>query len=329
MASVYFDPELSDDERRERLYAGDIIILSPTSGTAALVALAREMLEEGFASYDPREVHQHMAPEQVAAVLAKLKPAFIHHPECKKLIPTIMSEHGVDLDKLYFDVPRLRSAYPSGFLSSGIAYAFHPHRDTWYSAPMCQINWWIPVYPVDANNSMGFYPRYFGESVKNNSEIYNYYEWNSTNRASAAQHVKRDTREQPKPQQDLDPLTIRYLPPPGAVIVFSGAQLHETVPNTTDLARYSIDFRTVHLDDVIAGRGAPNLDSRCTGTTMRDYLRASDLQHLPENVVAAYDDDSASGDRVLYFGDRLVDEAAKPDRGASAAVHSAGSVLAR
>jgi hypothetical protein len=265
-----------------------------------------------------------MTPEQVSAVLAKLKPIFIHHPECKKLIPEIMSEHGVDLDKLYFDVPRLRSAYPSHFLSSGIAYAFHPHRDTWYSAPMCQINWWIPVYPLDTRNSMGFYPRHFDEHVKNNSEIYNYYEWNTKNRASAAEHVKRDTREQPKPQQQLDPLTVRYLPPPGGVVVFSGAQLHETVPNTTDLARYSIDFRTVHLDDVIARRGAPNLDSRCSGTTMRDYLRASDLQHLPEDAIALYDDDSASGNRLLYFGDRLAAATA-----AEAASHGSGEASAR
>jgi hypothetical protein len=77
------------------------------------------------------------------------------------------------------------------------------------------------------------------------------------------------------------------------------------VPNTTDLARYSIDFRTVHLDDVVARRGAPNLDSRCTGTTMRDYLRASDLQKLPDDVVALYDDGTATADQVLYFGDRL------------------------
>jgi hypothetical protein len=175
---------------------------------------------------------------------------------------------------------------------------------------------------------MGFYPRYFGESVKNNSDIYNYYGWNSKNRASAVQHVKKDTREQPKPQQELDPLTIRYLPPPGGVILFSGAQLHETVPNTTDLARYSIDFRTVHLDDVIARRGAPNLDSRCTGTTMRDYLRASDLQHLPEDVIALYDDDTASGDQVLYFGDRLVDDTAKAGSGAAAAMRDAGGASA-
>jgi hypothetical protein len=245
MSAVFFDPKVDDQERREKLYAGDIFILSPTPATEALVALAKGMLEGTFAPHDPRTLHKHMTPEQVAGVLSALKPAFIHHPECKRLIPMIMQEHGVDLDKLYFDVPRLRSAYPSHFLSSGIAYAFHPHRDTWYSAPMCQLNWWIPIYPLDPNNAMRFYPGYFSEPVKNNSEIYNYYEWNTKNRASAAQHVKADTREQPKPQQVLDQPSVSYLPAPGSVILFSGAQLHETVPNTTDFARYSIDFSKI------------------------------------------------------------------------------------
>ena len=30
-----------------------------------------------------------------------------------------MREHGIDLDKLYFDVPRLRSAYPKDFSHLG------------------------------------------------------------------------------------------------------------------------------------------------------------------------------------------------------------------
>jgi hypothetical protein len=305
MAAVYFDSDLDDAARRRALYNGDIFIFSKSAATEAMITLARTMLEEAFAPHDPRQIHKHMTPEAVAAILGELKPKFIHHPECKELIPAIMKENGVDLDKLYFDVPRLRSAYPSDFLSSGIAYAFHPHRDTWYSAPMCQLNWWLPVYPIAPENAMGFYPRYFSEPVENNSEIYNYYEWNSKNRASAAQHVKQDTREQPKPQQDLQPVTVRYLPPPGGIIVFSGAQLHETVPNTAGLARYSIDFRTVHADDVGGRLGAPNVDSRSTGTTMRDYLRASDLAHLPEELIALYDDDSAGRSDVLYFGDRL------------------------
>ena len=48
-------------------------------------------------------------------------------------------------------------------------------------------------------------------------------------------------------------------------------------------------------------RGATNVDSRCTGTTMRDYLRASDLEHLPDEVVRLYDDGTSSDDKVLSF----------------------------
>lgn len=305
MPAVHFDSKLDESLRRARLYSGDIFILRPTPSTEALAQLAKEMLEQAFAPLDPRLLHKHKSAEEVAAVLAKLKPAFIHHPECKRLIPGVMREQGEKLDKIYYDVPRLRSAYPSHFLSSGIAYAFHPHRDTWYSAPMCQLNWWLPIYPIEADNAMGFFPGYFDRPVRNNSEIYNYYEWNTKNRASAAQHVKSDTREQPKPQEALEGESLRYLPPPGGVILFSGAQLHETVPNRTDVARYSIDFRTVHLDDLAARRGAVNVDSRCTGTTIRDYLSAGDGTLLPEEIVGLYDDGTATEDKLLRFGDRL------------------------
>ncbi len=305
MTAVHFDASTTDDTRRQRLYAGDIFINSASDGSRAMAELARKMLENAFAPHDPRTIHRQLTPERVAEILGTLKPQFVHHPECKRLIRQLLTESNVDVDKTYFDVPRLRSAYPSHFLSSGIAYAFHAHRDTWYSAPFCQINWWFPIYPIEAGNAMAFYPDYFDRPVKNNSEIYNYYEWNSNSRATAAKHVKSDTREQPKPQEKIAPPTVCYLPPSSGVILFSGAQLHETVPNTTDMARYSIDFRTVHFDDVVEHRGAANLDSRCTGTTMRDYLRASDLKHIPEDVISTYDDGTAADDRILYFGNRL------------------------
>ena len=311
MAEVYFDSEMDDAARRRSLHNGNFFIFSKTPATEALIALAKGMLEDVFAPHDPRLVHRHMTPEAVAVLLSDVKPNFIHHPECKKIIPEIMKERGADLETLYFDVPRLRSAYPSNFLSPGLAYAFHPHRDTWYSAPMCQVNWWIPAYPIEPDNAIGFYPGYFDQPVKNNSETYNYYEWNGKNRASA-QHVKKDMREQPKPQQELYPVTVRYIPPPGGLIAFSGAQLHETVPKPAEFARYSIDFRTVHVDDVRERRGAVNIDSRSTGTTMRDYLRGSDLSHLSEELIAMYDDESARGNEVLYFGDRLTAGDRKP-----------------
>jgi hypothetical protein len=136
---------------------------------------------------------------------------------------------------------------------------------------------------------MAVYPTYFHGAIRNNSEIYNYAEWNRKSRVEAATHVKSDTREQPKPQEEVDAESIKIICPPAGLILFSGAQLHETVPNTSGIARYSIDFRTVHYGDAVAHLGAANVDSRCTGTTMQDYLRCSDLCHLPDVLVASYE----------------------------------------
>src|SRR5271163_4876427 len=214
MSNIYFDDPRSDRERRSALYNGDIFVYSPSDASATLCALAQRMINEAFAPHDPRTIDRQISMEECARILSTLKPAFIHHPECKRLLPEIICSVGGDPNDIYFDVPRLRSAYPTTYLTSGIAYAFHPHRDTWYSAPMCQINWWLPVLDITPQNCLGFYPLYFNKPLRNNSEIYNYAEWNRTARTDAAKHVKSDTREQPKPQQDIEIDPIRVLCPP-------------------------------------------------------------------------------------------------------------------
>lgn len=301
MTNVYYDADMSDEERRERLYRGDLFVYSPTPSTAALAQHARTMVEEAFAPQDPRTIHRTLPVERCVEVLARVKPAFIHHPRCKELIPSALRELGCDLERTYFDVPRLRSAMPQDYLTSGIAYAFHPHRDTWYSAPQFQLNWWLPVYDLSPENCLAFHPHYFDAPVKNGSAGYNYYRWNAENRATAAKHVKADTRVQPKAEEpmELDP-QIRLIPKPGSVILFCGAQMHSTVPNTAGVCRYSIDFRTVNLDDAANRHGAPNVDSACTGTTMRDYLRATDLSHIPEDIIRMYDDGTEQDGLLVY-----------------------------
>lgn len=73
--------------------------------------------------------------------------------------------------------------------------------------------------------------------------------------------------------------------PPGGIVIFSGAHLHTTVPNTSGRTRFSIDFRVVNRTDVRDGIGAPNVDSACTGTTLGDFLRATDLTPLPADLI--------------------------------------------
>jgi hypothetical protein len=289
--NIYSDYSIEDQKRREQLYAGSLFLYSPSPAAKAFCEFARELIAEAFSPHNPLTVHKVLPVERCVEILAELKPRFIHHPRSKELIQALLAERGFDLTNTYFDVPRLRTAYPSDYLASGIAYAFHPHRDTWYSAPQCQINWWMPVYQLNSENCMAFHPRYWDQPIKNGSSHYNYEQWNRESRHNAAQHIKADTREQPKPEEplELEP-QVRLVCDVGGVFLFSAAHLHSTVPNTSAEARYSIDFRTVHLDDVRARSGAPNIDSACTGTTMRDYLRGSDLSHIPEDAIALYDE---------------------------------------
>lgn len=296
MHTIYVDSPVPDDTRRERLYDGDLFVYSPRPATSALCEFGRQMAEEAFAPHDPETAQEEMEVEDYAALLADLKPRFIHDPESKRLIQEMLTDLGCDPEEVYFDVPRMRSSTAHGYLTSGIAYAFHPHRDTWYSAPQCQFNWWLPIYPITADNGLAFHPRYWYTPIKNSSRSYNYAVWNATSRKEAAKHVKSDTRVQPKPEEDieLDP-QIRPICEPGGLIIFSAAQMHSSVPNTSDKTRFSIDFRTVHIGDAADGRGAPNIDSECTGTTMGDYLRVSDFEHVPDELIEAYDTPAPAG----------------------------------
>jgi hypothetical protein len=301
MMTVHLDSSQSDSDRRAALYRGDLFLYSPRKASIALCEFAREMIQSAFGHRDPRTAQYEMPVEQYVSIVAPLKPAFIHHPESKRLIQEILREVGADLDTTYLDVPRLRMVTSDGYLTSGVGYAHHPHRDTWYSAPPSQINWWLPIYPIAGESSMAFHPHYWDRAVRNSSRAFNYYQWNATGRADAASHIKTDTREQPKPEEavELEPAT-RFVTGPGGMTLFSAAHLHSTVPNTTGVTRYSIDFRTVDIEDARMKRGAHNIDAECTGTSLRDFRRGSDLERVPEEVAAAYDPVQTDGGMRVY-----------------------------
>lgn len=300
--TVYFDPQASDQNRREQLYDGRLFVFSPRAATVALCDFARKMIEEAFAGKDPLSAQYSMPVEEFVSICAPLKPAFIHHPATLKLIGDVVEQLGCDLSDTYIDVPRLRMVTHGGYLTSGVGYAHHPHRDTWYSAPMCQLNWWLPIYPFNAESSMAFHPRYWSEGIKNGSRAFNYYQWNADGRKNAAKHIKSDTRVQPHAEEplQLEP-QVRLVCPAGGIVLFSAAQLHSTVPNTSGSTRYSLDFRTVNIQDLRSGKGAPNIDSAPTGTSLRDFRCARDFSPIPEDLVQSYDSELCASGEALVF----------------------------
>lgn len=282
--SVFVDLEVPPDELRQTLFDGNLVILTKLNAVSEFVQHAREQLTELFKPHDPEFAHEHFDPPAMAKMLGAWKPAFIHSDRSKKLVCEIVQEAGFAAGYTHYDVPKPRTSFPVGHLTSGVAFAFPWHRDTWYSSPAQQINWWLPVYTARPDNSMSFDLQNFGRAVPNTSGEFDSYE-NNARRLTTASQVTREIQARPgaidhKPLHDLV-----VLPGPGAVLLFSGQQLHTSIPNTSGRARYSIDFRTVDVRDLTAGRGAPLVDADCTGTSIRDFRSIADGSDFDEGLV--------------------------------------------
>jgi hypothetical protein len=299
--AVQVDQRVPSKAQRAQVYAGAIAITSPTPTSVAFATFAREMTEEAFGGLDPELAQFELSVDEYATILNALKPRFIHHPESKRLLRILLVERGCDPASTYFDVPRLRTSTSDGYLTTGIAYAWHPHRDTWYSAPLAQLNHWMPVYEVSADNAMAFHPEYFDRAVANDSDGYNYYEWNAKHRSAATANVGKETRPLPGPTKpvDLSSSTV-FVTPVGGVLQFSGHHLHSSVPNTSGRTRFSIDFRTVDVNDIRSGDGARNVDSFCTGSSIRDFMCVADLSPMPDDVVALFNDGTEAAGDLVY-----------------------------
>ncbi len=282
--NILVDPAVSGDDLRQQLYAGNLVILTRLQALSDFVDYTREELTELFKPHDPEHVHEQIEPPEMAKILGVWKPRFIHAERSRKLVRAIIHEAGFSAEDTHYDLPKPRTSFPVGHLTTGVAFAFPWHRDVWYSAPAQQINWWLPIFAVRDDNAMSFDSASFDRVVANSSGTFDYYQ-NNASRLTTATQVARERQARPgalnhKPDQELV-----ILPAPGQVLLFSGAQLHASIPNTSGRARFSVDFRTVNVPDLIAGRGAPLVDVQCTGTAIRDFINVADENSFDEQTV--------------------------------------------
>ncbi len=302
MANFLVDPQVSGDDLRQSLYEGNLVILTRLRTLADFVEYTRAELTELFKPYEPEHVHEHIEPSAMAKILGVWKPHFIHAERSRKMVRAIIEEAGFPVEHTHYDLPKPRTSFPKGHLNTGVAFAFPWHRDAWYSAPAQQINWWLPVFPVRGDNAMSFDLPSFDKAVPNTSGEFDYYR-NNAQRATTAQAVTKDKEQQARPGAVNwnPPHGLIPLPAPGEVLLFSGAQLHTSIPNTSGLARYSVDFRTVDARDLAAGRGAPFVDVASTGTAIRDFINVRDESTFDEGFVrSVYGEPPA--DAILVFG---------------------------
>lgn len=284
-------------------------MLTRLRALSEFVEYMRGELRALFAPHDPEHAHEYIEPDEMARVLGAWKPRWIHADRSRDLVRAIIAEAGFDAEYTHYDVPKPRTSFPAGHLTTGIAFAFPWHRDVWYSAPAQQVNWWLPIFPVRETNAMSFDLENFGRAVPNTSGDFDYYQ-NNAHRLDTAKSVGTERQSRPGAVDHTPNVDVIPLPAPGQVLLFSGAQLHKSIPNSSGLARYSVDFRTVDTRDLRSGQGAPLADVYCTGTAIRDFVSVKDESGFEEEFVRSLYG-APPKDAMLVFG-ALVSSPANP-----------------
>jgi hypothetical protein len=259
-----------------RLYGGDLFLLPPTAASLRLVDEVRDLLSERLGS-DPRKVHERLSNDEIFTRVGELRRIFFLERRFHDGVRAAMEAVGVDPERCAFDPIRIRVVLHDGHQNPASRAVYYPHRDTWYAHPRSVIAFWIPLDDLEEEETFVFYPERLREVIPNDSERFDYDTWVKQgwglkigwqDRKDGERAHYPGTLGQPDPGPALGFSCRR-----GENLLFAGAHYHRTLPQSTGRTRFSLDFRFVDLDDLAHDRGAPSVDSRCTGSAVVDYVR--------------------------------------------------------
>lgn len=270
----------------DRIYAGEIACFSGLSPMQAFVAFTRGLLEDAFHPHQPPEIHRHLDHDRQVEEFSRLQKAFVQSAEVKRLWSEIFAALGLDPEKLARDRLHLRfqphqppaANLPRARSTATIAF----HRDTWGSNLYAQTNWWAPIYPITAGRTFAIYPDLWTRAVPNTSASFDL-EAVLARAKVAGRHAVDADDAIPHLSGAVDvgrvePVVVE----PGEVIAFSSAHAHAGVPNSTDFTRISLETRTLWIEDIATGRGAPNIDGDAPWMAPGWFRRVSDGARLTE-----------------------------------------------
>ena len=270
----------------DRIYAGEIIRIAELPAMAALVALTRAWLEDALHPWAPPEIHRYLSHDEQTLRFAQCQNAFARSKEVREHWRAVVESLGLAPDALACDRLHLRfqphreprQSTPRARTTATIAF----HRDTWGSNLYAQTNWWAPIYPITTGRTFALYPHLWQQALRNCSADFDMRALLERSHRDGRNAVDADEAI-PHLLEAIDPQQgVAVDIAPGSLIAFSGAHAHAGVGNNTGLTRISFETRSVLIDDVLAGLGAPNIDGHAPWRTPGLFRRMSDTRRLNE-----------------------------------------------
>ena len=248
-------------ERSRRLFAGELLCFPRSAAGEALLELTRQRLCEGLGDPRPSSAHRRLARADWLARIGALQRAFGADDEIRAVFRDALAAAGVDPARNAWDRCVLRAVPPGEMQRCARRGFVPPHRDTWGANLPAQINWWMPLYPLTAGRSLQIYPDYWGRPVANATAEWRYADYLASRRASDPDR-RADYPAAPGVLASLRGARRRpVLLEPGQWLAFSSAHLHGSVANRSALTRFSVELRSLNLDDLTAGRRAADVDN--------------------------------------------------------------------
>ncbi|MFJ3370514.1 hypothetical protein [Pseudomonas sp. NPDC086251] len=270
----------------DRIYAGEILRLDALQPMATLVEYARGFLEDALNPWQPQQIHRHLSHREQTERFAKWQNDFAGSAEIQQRWRDVVESLGIAADALACDRLHLRfqphrepeQVAPRARTTATIAF----HRDTWGSNIYAQTNWWAPIYPITTGRTFALYPDLWQRPLLNSSADFDM--------RAILQRSHRDGRNAVDADEAIPHLLeavaaqegIAVDIAPGSLLAFSGAHAHAGVGNHTGLTRLSFETRSILIEDLMAGVGAPNIDGHAPWQTLGLFRRMSDAKRLNE-----------------------------------------------
>jgi hypothetical protein len=238
---------------------GDFLIWWQVPAMVDFCRHADQLIRHGLQDDDPLTAEARIDSDLYIKRIRSLRAQFKDDLSITGGFKQAIIEAGLDATDSYWDPLQLRVVPSQTSHQARRIWALPPHRDNWGSNIAQQINWWAPIYPVAADRTIIFYPRFWNEPIANTSA-----DWDFEVLKQLMSVGKGDTYPVlPVPTEKLSPQDgMPIVLQPGDMLAFSGQHLHGSIALDQTQARFSIESRTVSLSHLVSGLAAPNVDGR-------------------------------------------------------------------